>query len=309
MRWVASAGILAILIGGTGIAVWRHVKGQVLSSSQYQVHREHITITPPPEWVLPDERHKDPADRIKAEVLAEVNRSGPFSLLDEDLTVRMAHAFLAHPWVARVDRVSKHYPSGVEVSIAYRVPVAMVEIHDGSGVLPVDEQGVLLPTRDFTAEIAERYPRIVEIYTMPSGPVGTRWGDAAVLGGAQIAAALASAWHDLKLAKIIPVERKPAKTGVEYTYAVITHSGTTVYWGRAPGTDLPGEVPAPEKIAQLKRYAAQNGGHLDGADGPQQIEIDQSGALLRKARPVIAPLPSSDAAALPKTDPPKELPR
>ncbi len=88
----------------------------------------------------------------------------------------------------------------------------------------------------------------------------------------------------------MPVERKPAKTGVEYTYAVITKSGTTVFWGRAPGTDLPGEVPAAEKVAQLRRYAAQNNGTLDGPDGPQQIEIDSRGALS-------APRPAGDHVA------------
>ncbi len=293
MRWLVSAVVLLAISGGACLAVWRHVSGHVLGGGQYQVHPEQIRITPPPEWILPAEGSHDAAERIKSEVLRDVNRSGPLSLLDDDLTVRMATAFLAHPWVARVDRVSKHYPSGVDVSLAYRVPVAMVDVHDGSGVLPVDNEGVVLPTQDFTAKEAERYPRIGDIYTMPAGAVGTRWGDAAVFG-AQIAAALAGDWHALDLVRIVPVERKPAKTGIEYTYAVITRSGTTVFWGRAPGTDLPGEVPASEKVAQLRRYAAQNNGTLDGADGPQQIEIDSRGALLRRARPVITPLPAVD---------------
>jgi hypothetical protein len=297
MRWAISGLLLVAIGGGASLAVWQHVSGHVLSGSQYQVLLEHIQITPPPEWIMPDEGSDDSTERIKLEVLRDVGRTGPLSLLDEDLTVRMATAFLSHPWVARVDRVSKHYPAGIEVSLAYRVPVAMVDMHDGSGVLPVDEHSVVLPTRDFTAEQAQRYPRIAEIYTTPSGPVGTRWSDAAVLGAAQVAAALAEDWHKLGFDRIVPVERKPAKTGFEYTYAVITKSGTTIFWGRAPGTDVPGEVPATEKLTQLKRYAAQNGGTLDGPDGPQQIEIDQRGALLRKARPVIEPLPGDEAPA------------
>jgi hypothetical protein len=226
--------------------------------------------------------------------------------LDDDLTVRLAGAFAAHPWVARVDRVSKHFPSGVDVAVAYRVPVAMVEVQNGQGVLPVDEQGVVLPTRDdagqpnFSSEEAERYPRIAEIHTMPAGPVGTRWGDASVVGAAQIAAALADHWKPLGLARIIPVERKPARAGVEYTSALVTRSGTVVFWGRAPGTDVGGEVPAAEKIAQLSRYAKQNDGSLDGPDGPQQIEIDRRGALLKKVRPAVPPLPPSNAQAAPQ---------
>jgi hypothetical protein len=298
MKWLAAAGIVVLLGGSVSMAVWRHVRGHVLAGSQYQVHPEHIFISPTPEWIRPDEGSKTADERIKSEVLRDATRSAPLSLLDSDLTVRLAETFAAHPWIERVERVSKHFPSGVEVSVAYRVPVAMVEVQDGSHVLPVDEHSVLLPTRDFTVEEAERYPRIAEIYTAPPQVVGHRWGDAAVLGGAQIAAAIGSDWKKLGLARIVPVERKPARSGFEYTYRLFTHSGTTIDWGRAPGTDLPGEVPATEKLAQLKRYHAQNGGTLDGEDGPQPIVFDHHGALLRKERPEVGPLPTVTEAQL-----------
>jgi hypothetical protein len=285
--WIA-AGIVAALIGGACYAVWNHVSRHVLADAQYQVHPEHINVTPLPPWIRGD---------IKAEIIRDASRAAPLSLLDDDLTVRLAGAFAAHPWIARVDRVSKHFPSGVDVVVAYRVPVAMVEVQDGQAVLPVDVEGVVLPTREasgkqnFTPEEAERFPRIAEIHTMPAGPVGTHWGDAAVLGGAQIAAAIAQDWEKLKLARIIPWERKPARSGVEYTYALVTHSGTTVHWGRAPGTEMTGETPAAVKVSQLKTYLAQNGGTLDGPDGPQEIEIGTGGGLFRKARPTVTPLP------------------
>jgi hypothetical protein len=291
---------LAIVVAGVTAGcyfVWQHVREHVLAGSEYHVHPENVSVTSPPEWIKGD---------VKADVLRDATRSGPLSLLDDDLAVRLAGAFSAHPWVARVDRVSKHFPSGVEVSLAYRVPVAMVEVQGGDAVLPVDVQGVVLPTRDstgeanFTTEEAERYPRIAEIHTLPSGPEGTRWGDAGVLGGAQIAAALASDWTALDLARIIPWERKPAASGVEYTFALVTHSGTTVHWGRAPGTEAGGEVPAAQKIAQLKRYAAGNGGTLDGPDGPQEILIDNRGALLQKPRPVVTPLPKREVQREPR---------
>lgn len=284
---IAGAIVVVAAIAGC-FFVWQHVREHVITGSQYQVQPENVSISAPPAWIRGD---------VKADVLRDVIRSGPLSLMDDDLTVRLAGAFLAHPWVARVDRVSKHFPSGVEVSLAYRVPVAMVAVQGGNAVLPVDEHGVVLPTRDsrgepnFSAQDAERYPRIAEIHSMPGGPEGTRWGDAGVLGGAQIAAALADDWTALDLVSIIPWERKPGASGVEYTFALVTRSGTTVHWGRAPGTQVGGEVPASQKIAQLKRYAAANGGTLDGADGPQEIAIDNRGALLQKARPVVAPLP------------------
>jgi hypothetical protein len=295
-RLIVGAVVIALATAAC-VGVWRHVRGHVLSGSQYQVQQADIVITPPPKWIRGATASQQPADRIKSEALRDLARGGGLSLLDADLTVRVAGAFLDHPWVARVDRVSKRYPSGLEVSLAYRAPVAMVEVDDGTAVFPVDEQGVVLPTSDFSPEEVHRYPRIAEIYTRPSGAVGTRWGDAAVHGGAQIAAAMGRDWQRLDLARIVPVERKPAKMGVEYTYAIVTHSGSTVYWGRAPGTDLPGEMPAARKIMQLKRYAEQNAGKLDGADGPQEMEFGQDGSLLRRERGPIAPLPAAEGSS------------
>lgn len=295
LRVAAGILIVVLLAGSVCAAVWRHVGGHVLSGEQYQVHPEQITLSPaPPEWIRPDPGSERAEDRIKSEVLRDLERLGPLSVLDVDLTVKLAEAFSAHPWVARVDRVSKRFPAGVDVHLAYRVPVAMVELHDGSGVLPIDEQAVLLPDRDFTVAEAERYPLVAEIFTKPPAAHGKHWADAAVLGGAQIAASLGSEWHKLGIARIVPLERKPARSGFEYTYALITKSGTRIDWGRAPGSDTPGEVPAREKIAQLKRYQVQNKGSLDGPEGAWHIEIDGSGALLQKALPQVAPLPAVD---------------
>ena len=151
-------------------------------------------MTPLPPWI-----HTD----LKAEVLRDASLDGPLSLLDKELTVRVAHAFALHPWVAKVQRVSKRSPAGVQVDLDYRRPVAMVEV-PGPALLPVDGEGVLLPTADFSPQDARQYPRIAEIKTSPLGPVGTRWGDTHVTGGARIAAALLDDWQALKLHQVVP---------------------------------------------------------------------------------------------------------
>ena len=45
----------------------------------------------------------------------------------------------------------------------------MVEVDGGTAALPVDVDGVVLPTQDFSAADADAYPRIGEIRTTPSG--------------------------------------------------------------------------------------------------------------------------------------------
>ena len=273
-RWFFVALTVVSVAGGVGYVVWRQVREHVLAGSEYRVDPSKIVVTPPPAWI-----HSE----IKAEVIRDASFDGPLSILDTELTVRMATAFAAHPWVAHVERVSKHYPSGLDIVLSYRKPVAMVEVQDGA--LPVDVEGVVLPTADFSPGEAEHYPRIGEILTTPGG---------AVTGAAQIADALANDWSALKLFRIVPAGRKTGgRGGVEYGFALYTHAGTRIEWGRAPSTDLPGEVPVVEKIAKLKKYAAENGS-LDGPDGPQQLVLLDSGEIVSQRRPAIKTLPKTD---------------
>jgi hypothetical protein len=282
-RLTIMGAIIAALVVGTCYMVWQEVGPHVLASGQYQVEPDQIRVAPaPPPWVRSD---------IKSDVIHQARLDGPLSIVDRDLTVRIAAAFAAHPWVARVERVSKQFPSGLDVLLSYRKPAALVEVQEGAGGLPVDAHGVLLPTKDFSAQDADEYPRIGEIHSKPLGSMGTAWGDPCVVGAAQIAAELAPDWKTLGLFRIVPAERKPARTGVEYTYALVTRSGTKIHWGRSPATTMPGEIPAAKKIAQLKRYASQNGS-LDDPDGqPHEIVISPTGALLSNPRPNIESLP------------------
>src|SRR5262249_34662295 len=139
---------------------------------------------------------------FKSNVLRDAGLDGELSLLDKELTVRMAQAFAMHPWVAKVTRVSKQSSSGVMVEIVYRRPVAMV-VRPGPGLLPVDAEGVVLPTEDFSPVEAQGYLRIAEITTSPAGQIGSRWGDLHVTGAAQIAAVLLDDWQKLKLYQIV----------------------------------------------------------------------------------------------------------
>jgi hypothetical protein len=281
-RWLAIAGAIVLVTAGVSYGVWKQVRSHVLASEQYQVIPAEIAITPPPPWIRSD---------IKSEVVREASFDGPLSLLDTKLTVRVASAFAAHPWIAHVERVSKHFPSGLEVEVAYRRPVAVVEVPDGA--LPVDVEGVVLPTADFRPGEADRYPRIGEIHTAPAGLVGSTWGDTAVSGAAQVAAAFGEDWRGLGLFRITPAGRRPGgRGGVEHAFAVFTRGGTRIDWGLAPGTSAAGEPPATEKIAQLKKYAAAHGS-LDG-QSPQQLRFTANGQLEAIPKAPVPPLSKRD---------------
>ena len=140
--------------------------------------------------------------------------------------------------------------------------------------LAVDARGVLLPSEetDFSPIEARRYPRLLGVDTVPVGPVGTRWGDARVLEGAEIADVLAPVWGQLKFDRIVPSTLAEVGHGDQYTYELITKGGTRVFWGRAPSAEIPGEATAVDKVAWLVAYQRENG-TLEARDGPQQLDV------------------------------------
>ena len=90
-------------------------------------------------------------------------------------------------------------------------------------------------------------------------------------GGAEIAAALADVWRQLKLERIVALPRAASAT-VEPTYQLLTRGGTRIAWGLAPSSKGSEEIPAAEKVARLLQYVADHG-TLDGRDGPQELDV------------------------------------
>jgi len=257
-RPVLLAAAAVAVLSGAWYVVWRQVRHNVLSSNSYLLTTEDVRITPLPNWI-----HSD----IRREVLNSASLDGPLSIMDDDLAQRVANAFSLHPWIAKVVRVTKAHPARVEVELIYRRPVCMVEVPNG--LFPVDEHGVLLPVDDFSPVEASRYPRLVGIDTVPLGTTGESWGDGRVLGAAEIAAALGSAWQELKLRQMVA---SPTGIAEEHIYTLITRGGTRVRWGLPPGSKAPGKLPAAEKLARLLKYLEKNG-TLEGPDGPQQLDV------------------------------------
>ena len=260
-RGAVLAGLLVGVFLGGWYLVWKEVRPQVLGSDAYLLTPDDVQITPTPDWIRAD---------VRGEVFRDASLEGPLSIMDEDLAGRIAAAFSLHPWVAKVVRVTKHHPAGVQVELDYRRPVCMVETPDG--LQPVDIEGVLLPREDFSPVEAARYARVTGIDTAPLGPVGTRWGDGRVVDAAEIAALLGPAWQELKLDRIAPAQGTPAVYSSATTYELFTRGGTRILWGHGPASKLPSEIPAIDKAARLKQYAAQNGS-LEGPGGPQVLDV------------------------------------
>ena len=290
-RWIVALALIGGVCSFGWKMLWEQVREHVVSSTDYRLDPASIEINPLPEWI-----HAD----LKAEVIRDASLDGTLSTLDPELTMRIAQAFRLHPWVAAVDRVSKQFPPAVKVELVYRRPVAMVEV-PGPALLPVDAQGVVLPTEDFSPLDARHYPRIGEIKTSPSGPVGTRWGDTRVAGAALVAAAIAEHWEPLALNHIVASGRQTTAPGVRETdaYELYTKAGTRIDWGRPPGAEISGEALAEKKIAALLEYAATHGGSLDDPKKPLRLDVRPLGGILVLARPAIQALPKAPAQLQP----------
>ena len=268
LKYVRGRGILVAVVGLAGLIilgliggwylVWNEVGDYVLSSESYLVTSQRVEIiTAAPEWIDTD---------IRAEVFRNASLDRPLSIMDDDLTQRIANAFSLHPWVAKVCRVTKHHPAQVQVELVYRRPVCMVEVPGGA--FPVDVRGVLLPVDDFSPSEAGRYPRLVGVDTVPVGTVGECWGDVRVVGGAEIAAALGEVWEEFRLAAIIP----SAPSADDLIYMLRTRGGSQIRWGPAPSSAPPGELSPADKVARLQGYFA-NYGTLEGHDASQVLDI------------------------------------
>jgi hypothetical protein len=279
-RWAVGCVVLIAAVGFGWNALWQQVGPHVATDPQYLLTAENLRVTPLPEWIRSD---------IKSEVISSASLDTSLSLLDDEITVQLAHAFALHPWVAKVVRVGKG-TGGVDVELEYRRPVAMVEVP--GGVFPIDRQAILLPNDDFTAADVKNYPRISDVSSEPTAPVGTIWRDARLAGAASLAALLADHWQSLKLQRIsviLPssiggINRQPG-------YTVYTQEGTLIRWGRAPSEKPAAEMSSEDKLTTLLQYVQEHG-TLEGKEGRQVLDL-QSGPTLRVVQNTIQPLPKA----------------
>lgn len=271
-RLLAVIAVSGLLLAGL-VYLWRNHRDAALGGLEYQLTTDRIETTEQPLWINAD---------VKGEVFRDAGwDEHRLSLLDPELTIKIAQAFATHSWIARVTRVSKHHPARVVVQLEYRRPVAMVEVNlnGQSGLLPVDMESVLLPPDDFSSKQAGQFPRISVEDSIPAGPVGTPWGDPRVLGAAKIATVLGDAWHAVGLYRITAVHtNQPRMRAVEPTFELQTRGGSRIVWGHAPGQERSGEATATIKAERLAAFVAQQG-PLDTDAGPMHIDLRDARSL------------------------------
>ena len=148
---------------------WYVYKDNILQQQQYQLKPEILNLSPEqPDWIKGD---------VLATVFADQKLEEHY-LTDRKIASQLRDAFLLHPCISAVTRVAKK-PDGVDITLEYRTPVAMVvvKLDNRTWLYPVDNQAVVLPPREFSADDVGGYLRITHDYVPPAGQVGDGWGD------------------------------------------------------------------------------------------------------------------------------------
>jgi hypothetical protein len=231
---LAGAVVLAAIVGVGWL--WRQ-NGDVVSwAGDNLLEPATIDVRGVAPWVRAD---------IKAEALKAASLDRGLPLTDPDLANRLARAFDTHPWVKRVVDVRLVHPPAATIEIVCREPAAMVAVK--GGLLAVDAESVVLPSDDFSADIAAEYPRLTGIDSSPQGPEGSRWGDVVVEEGAAVASVIGPDWKALGL-----VECKPVISAGVRRWDLIGPDAKIIRFGSAPGHESAGEPSAALKAAALR---------------------------------------------------------
>jgi len=246
---------------------------------EYRVTAAAIELVPPPP-------HPVPQDLVE-QVRIQNRLPRELSLLDPDLSQKLASAFGRHAWVEHVDSVTQSFPARVVVRLQYRVPTATVQVQ--SGRVPIDRKGVLLPSEDFSPTDAGRLP-VIRLQTgQLMTQAGSRISEPRVADAAELAEVLSEKWQTLGLDFIEIPHGSALETDARFYLQ--TKSGTRILWGRAPGTMHPGELSAAQKLARLERYVLEFGG-FDRPNGPYEIDIRHWQEITRRPlKPVQAAAP------------------
>ncbi len=276
LRTVFTLALIALL-GWGGAKAWKRWGVAAMQSPQYKLTAEQIQTSPLPPW-------------IRTNVVEEILRDGSLeqhSILDPQLTIKVADAFRLHPWVRSVVRVRKRSPGHVIVDLEFRQPVALVEVvtANARGVLPVDADGVLLPRADFVNDQGELHedalslPVIAAGDSIPQGPVGSSWGDARVRGAARVAAAFGKNWKATGLFKIEPdLSSCGPSNHAECEFTLLAKNGSRVIWGKAPGDSPSEQLAAEEKAGRLLQHAAQSHA-FEASASPTEVDLRSPGDL------------------------------
>ncbi len=260
-RRASSTAVWVVAAGGL-VAAW--VAG-VPRLEAYAVDHQRagpieVRLGELPEWVGPE------LETMLAETVAR--SIGPDQFQQADL-VNAREALLATGWFARVDQLRRVGDRTVEVTATLAEPFAVIRDVAGRQDHLVDTQGRLMP-RVFAAGEQTAYIAITgTTYDRPQR-TGMMWAGTDITAALELLALIADQPGRTQVAGIDVARHR--KDG---SIRLISDRGCTIIWGRAPGEEAVGDVPARQKLGYLD-YHYQHTGHIDRG----LVELDITGDVV-----------------------------
>ncbi|QEG38485.1 cell division protein FtsQ/DivIB [Roseimaritima ulvae] len=245
---MAFAFLWPAMLAVGGYWAWHHWGVEHVGSRFARLETSEIHLTQRPQYI---------PERIDlTQEVLDTTALGELSLLDRQVSARIAQAYATHPWIQQVVAVRIQSGGEVDVQVRYRQPVAMVrhlsrhaEVQ-GWAYYPVDPEGIVLPPNAFTGNEAKQYLVINIPQVDLRGTPGFSCGDSRVTAAAALAAILSPYRQELGLAAIeLHAETNPNQRYLAFD--IVTQSGRRLVWGSAPGKELNGEPPADLKMQAL----------------------------------------------------------
>lgn len=249
---LSMVGPMALLLAG--YLGWRFYGAKALDTTYYALKKENIHISDPPSW-------------LRSDVISEVfEQSGleRMSLLDDQTSAVIAKAFDSHPWIKKTHRVHRMAGGQIMINAEFRQPVAMVhcqaEANNSTGTmdqesfLPVDSEGILLPTKDFSQDDIPNYMLIYaqNIRASEYPRVGMVLADPQITEAILLCRFLGPL-RAQGLSKLSSVYVYPSTTAGKsrWRLELTTKGGPRILWGSAPTRESNTEPTANTKLKRL----------------------------------------------------------
>lgn len=279
-----------LVIGGV-IYLWKNNQATIVNEDEYLLTADKIVIPEPPPWVDIDPR----------EMIVGVEQFP--SILNPQLIAQTANQVKQMPFVDQIHSISKS-KSGVEINLAYRVPVAIVAIDDitmpgviekGTEIkLAVDRNGIVMPQQ---LSETPRLPIISMAYPVKRQTQLNTWAD---WPDDRVRAAAKICQHfkgdENKVYRVV-TSQKPGQLTQEQPFELWSLSGvygTRIIWGVEPDSRGGTEATVQQKLAAIESLISRLG-ELSVPERPNQplgrVFDVRTGKAIELARDKVAAMP------------------
>jgi hypothetical protein len=206
--------------------------------------------------------------RALEEVEDAASLSPQARFLAPDLTATVGANLQKSPWVASVDRVTKHVTHAgdgiIRVAATFRAPFAYVEVQKRAHL--IDREGVRLPIACRTEYLSPEDAFVITGVAAPLPETGTQWPGEDLAAGLELVRFLMAAdarqalpfrpW--IRAVDVSNFDRQVRPFGGQLRINSV-HPGCTIDWGTAPGAEFATQATAQRKLDMLNAWFAEHG--------------------------------------------------